>query len=934
MPRFRGPKRGVRFVAVLVPLVVLVAAALAPTAAASSPGPSGNGVVPIAVEGNPTCSTFVPGGFEFKDENGPFTGVWSNGYITITYSSPDGVYLDWSSTRGIDAVFMKGGPGGNLYSYSPESTGDTHLHSPEVSSGLPAEISHVSFCYDYELDVTKTADTKFDREYRWSIDKSVSPATHDLFLGDTGSSTYDVKVRNDGFVDRNFAVGGIITVSNATPLPVLVAGVFDFISGFGPAPVGPCFGGPFLAPFGGTMTCFYSSPLPDASPRINTATAISGSPPVKDGTGKADVDFSTAGINHINQTVNVSDTYAGPLGPVSAPAGGSFSYSRDFTCNGDEGPHDNIATIRETRLSDSASVSVRCYELGVEKTAATSYTRTFDWGIRKDVAPADWDLFEGDTGTSGYTVSVSKDAGTDSAFAVAGTITVSNPAPMDAHLTGVTDEILGAGSAAVSCPSTTVPAGGTLACTYSASLADATDRVNEATATLENTPSGTTGFTGSAAVDFGDPTTLVNDTVTVNDTNGESWSFSDSGFAAYSRTFACGADAGRHENVASIAETGASASASVDVRCHELSVAKTADTSLTRTWTWTIDKSADTAGPLTLSAGQAFTVNYSVQAAATSADSDWAVQGRIKISNPAPVPATILSVSDVVSPAVAASVDCGGSFPLTIPAGPGSGLECTYETALPDASTQVNTATATRQAYAYDSLGGASPAGTNDESGSATVDFSSAAVTEIDENADITDSFAGALGTASAPGPAAFAYSRTLVFGSDACGDNVVDNVAAFTTGDTGATGSDSWSIPVTVACGEGCSLTPGYWKTHSEVGPAPYDDTWLLVGPLGVNETFLHGQTYYQALSTPPAGNAWYILSRAYVAAYMNGLNGADTSVISGQLATAYTLLSGNAPTSNIKGQLRNQFLAVATILDDYNNGLIGPGHCSEDGN
>ena len=40
--------------------------------------------------------------------------------------------------------------------------------------------------------------------------------------------------------------------------------------------------------------------------------------------------------------------------------------------------------------------------------------------------------------------------------------------------------------------------------------------------------------------------------------------------------------------------------------------------------------------------------------------------------------------------------------------------------------------------------------------------------------------------------------------------------------GDTGATGESSWTVNVNVACSQGCTLTQGYWKTHSRKGPAP----------------------------------------------------------------------------------------------------------------
>ena len=78
-----------------------------------------------------------------------------------------------------------------------------------------------------------------------------------------------------------------------------------------------------------------------------------------------------------------------------------------------------------------------------------------------------------------------------------------------------------------------------------------------------------------------------------------------------------------------------------------------------------------------------------------------------------------------------------------------------------------------------------------------------------------------------------------------------------------------------------GCTLTPGYWKTHSTYGPAPYDETWALVGE--DTPFFLSGQSYYDVLWTSPAGNAYYNLSFHYIAAELNDLNGADFSACAG---------------------------------------------------
>ena len=53
--------------------------------------------------------------------------MWSDGDFTVT-TNTDGVYLAWTSSIGIDPVFVKGGPG-QLYVYDPpaEDFGDGGL---------------------------------------------------------------------------------------------------------------------------------------------------------------------------------------------------------------------------------------------------------------------------------------------------------------------------------------------------------------------------------------------------------------------------------------------------------------------------------------------------------------------------------------------------------------------------------------------------------------------------------------------------------------------------------------------------------------------------------------------------------------------------------------------------------------------------------------
>jgi len=562
-----------------------------------------------------------------------------------------------------------------------------------------------------------------------------------------------------------------------------------------------------------------------------------------------------------------------------------------------------------------------CYdiELQVSKTASTSYTRTYSWSIDKSVSPAALDMFSGDSGSVDYTVAATRSEA-DSDWAVSGQITITNPDPDNAAtITGVSDVVSGAGAAAVSCGVSfpyQLAAGGTLVCSYSKALSDGSDRTNTATA---STSGDIGGGSGTAAVQFGAPTTIAgHPAVTVADSNGSSWSFSGSGTVGYSRTFTCDADQGAHGNTATITETGQSDSASVQVNCYSLTVAKDARTSLTRTYQWRIEKSVDQPS-LTLSPGQSHLVNYSVLVALTGhTDSNWAVAGQIVVSNPAPMAATLNAVSDIVSGAGAASVDCGVTFPYSLAAG--GSLTCSYTSSLPDAADRTNTATATLQNH---------PAGTTDFSGTAAVSFAGAAVQLVDDNVAVNDSFAGFLGNVNiSQAPKTFAYSR-MIGPYEVCGQYTVDNTATFTTDDLGAGGSASATVSVLVPCA-GCTLTPGYWKTHSDRGPAPYDVAWKNLGPLEEDTPFFtSGKTYYAVLWTAPQGDAYYILAHAFIAAQLNVLDGADDSAVASVIAAAGNWLATDGVVS--KGAERNQVLAWAAALDAYNNGLTGPGHCTQ---
>ena len=116
---------------------------------------------------NATCADLAPEGatwIELKVE--PVEdGTFTDGTLTVTIDvrdTDDGQVFDWTSNIGVDAVFVKGGPGGLLYVYDPpeESTGDTGLHAPvNPQNGKFFGLSHVSFCYDKDQATTTTEAT-------------------------------------------------------------------------------------------------------------------------------------------------------------------------------------------------------------------------------------------------------------------------------------------------------------------------------------------------------------------------------------------------------------------------------------------------------------------------------------------------------------------------------------------------------------------------------------------------------------------------------------------------------------------------------------------------------------------------------------------------------------------------------------------------------
>lgn len=117
----------------------------------------------------------------------------------------------------------------------------------------------------------------------------------------------------------------------------------------------------------------------------------------------------------------------------------------------------------------------------------------------------------------------------------------------------------------------------------------------------------------------------------------------------------------------------------------------------------------------------------------------------------------------------------------------------------------------------------------------------------------------------------------------------------------------------------EGCTLTQGYWKNHTESWPAGYSPNAAF---------FASGKSWINLFNTPPKGSAYIILAHQYMAATLNLAAGASmTGIVDEAYDGATNHFNGTAPATSA------QLIAWSQTLDAYNNGLAGgnPGHCDD---
>jgi hypothetical protein len=254
-------------------------------------------------------------------------------------------------------------------------------------------------------------------------------------------------------------------------------------------------------------------------------------------------------------------------------------------------------------------------------------------------------------------------------FRVEGTITINNPNDFDVQF-AVSDQLDDGTTAAVTCPTDTVPAFGSVGCTYIAYPPNADAMENTATittsdpyvdgATTSDPIEWTENLTGDDVVGLTDPYAGVVEPILLEETTE----------VPVPEDFYCSADTGLYTDgyysyeVVNTAfldgdNTDLEASATVLVECtlEPLEVSKTADGSYDRTVEWTLEKVVDPASHSGFAGELAGSSVWTVTATKAETLDNYQVTGDISIYNPASI-AQSFTVSDVLDDGTGATVTC------------------------------------------------------------------------------------------------------------------------------------------------------------------------------------------------------------------------------------------------------------------------------------
>lgn len=581
------------------------------------------------------------------------------------------------------------------------------------------------------------------------------------------------------------------------------------------------------------------------------------------------------------------------------------------------------------------------YELSASTTAQGTSSTSTAWEITKNAATVEQSKFAGETATFDYTVAVKKTAGSDSGSVVSSVVKIKNNTPLKAYVVSVKDYLnpdrvpvtLDCGK--YHFPTYLYP-GAEIACTASTPVSGKINgdnfvyvrtygNVGGASATghiqWSGSGTGTPGSSKATVTDtnaaFGGPYTVEND---------QTWT--------YPVSLSCPSDPAAYtdgettvtlKNTAAITETDQQASEDVTLHCYAPVVTASGSPTYDEQYFWNITKTS-TVTNLTLKKEETATVPYEVKVdVAKSIKTNLQVTGAVTVANPNPDAPMTVTLADEIAPGVPATlIDC--TNPVTIPAD--SSVTCNYQNPVDGEAAGTNVANVTFNNIVFNAT--------------AAYDFANAQVAKkIDACVNVTDDALSApLGTVCTDAaPANFTYNLQLgpYLNASCNSKSTYVNTASFVTNDTQTSGLANWKVNLTIKCqsGNNCTYTPVYWASHADPSnTATYNTTWDKVTPSGPSSPFFGtGSTWIEMLQTDPGESAYRQLAQSYITADLNVKYGANASpAFLTKLDHAASLLNQYGAAQDTIGEdVVPDFLDTADQMNNFNNGLTGPGICPD---
>jgi len=843
------------------------------------------------------------------------------------------------------------GPYSSCGSYTVNNTADLIGSHNGVSDGTTIASASASVAVTVmstpTLTVSKTANTEVTRTYEYTISKTPSPSTVNLNSPTaTAPVNYKVVVTPTSYVDSNYEVYGSITITNpataACGSNVTVNSITDSLSGATfqyTTTTAP----PFILAPGQSTVVNYSAFLSSASDTTTGTNSVTVNSSAGSFTASAPYSFvSPTTINPVDQSVTINDTdpanpvlgtttfQAGPVTYTYTDTVGPYTTCGAYTITDTVTVVDNASGSTVATANATVNVNVSTTPtLNVSKTANTEVTRTYQWSATKTVTPTTLSLATGASAPVTYTVTATPGSYTDSAYEVYGNITITNPGTTacasNVTITSISDSLSGAVLSNPTFPYSLAP-GATLTVPYYAMLSSGSDTTTGTNSVTVNSSAGS--FTASAAYSFVTPTTInpVNNKVTITDSL-----YGSLGTTTYPTPFkdvytetigpytACGSYSVKNTvNVVNGSTVLATASATVAVTVtggtSTLKVTKTANTEVTRTYKWSISKTANPTA-VTLKVGLTSPVAYKVVVTPSSyTDSNPEVYGNIVITN-------------------TGSAGCGQSIKITSIKDSLTG--CTLNTpTLPYTLASGASVTVPYSAFVSNENSGTNTVtvvatiGTTSTTFTASAPYSFATPTTINAvNGTVTvtdtDPAHSTLGTTTAQaGPVTYTYTDNVgpIF---SCGKYTITDTVNVVNSSNVVVATSSASVAVTIPC-NGCALSPNYWKNNTN------DPSWQILSSQGCNMPFFSsGKTWIQILNTAPSTGIYYALAIQYIAAQLNIFEATDPTAIESVTMTAAKDLFQNYTPAQVAALSHTSPIYIAcnagiTILTNYNNGNL----------